>query len=827
MIRTPQLTVLALALIGAGCSGATDPKEPSSPTEDEPTEVTVDSTAPGTDTSTDPTVDTGTARTGTDTGTGTVPTDTGTTDTGTADPCVDLDGDGFGQACTLGPDCDDGDDGVHTLYSGYIDADEDGVAADGKAVTVCAGDALPTGYSDLAGDDCDDADAAVALTLTGFVDADGDGVAVDMVGETLCTDGQLPIGYLPYGGSDCDDSDVDNFVSCSTCVDQDQDGSFAGCDAYTTRVGPDCDDGDVDNFAQCATCADVDGDGWFAGCDSYTQLQGPDCNDDDVDTFPGAAAAEGAACMRDADDDGYGDSQPPVGAVAGTDCDDGDPNNHALCAACTDADGDGAYVTCDAYVTIDTDCDDGDPNVFASCGSCVDDDKDLSFVGCDAYATVAGPDCDDGDPLRHPGEPELADDGIDNDCVDGDLSAQDPPSDARFVAIDHPACDDEGPGSADEPFCTLFPAVTAVDAGPIFIAGGVIPVDGLGVDEHANLHPVRLGLYGGYDQDSWSRTHATPTVIDLDGIEGYGFRFGVDRLVVEHVELVGAPTTGGTIALFSFSEESFFDHVTTDFDNVGIGLHLQGDAWVRDSFFLARTSMTMVNNATDDLVVLRSRFEQEPAGAVGSAVYSYGDALVVANNEFVSTHGAGGLQPVVQVRGLADVAVLNNSFLIGWAFPGAGSPDAIHVEGDMTDREVVVLNNALWAEAGVPRFYSEVNTGSYAALVARGNLIESATFGANTSWAVRQGVGALDHFVLAGDFEGCTGCLDVRDNRDADPGFLDTAARDFRAGAGAAMVDAGVDVTQVYRDWYELRRPLSGPLRLEFLWDAGAHELND
>jgi hypothetical protein len=87
---------------------------------------------------------------------------------------------------------------------------------------------------------------------------------------------------------------------------------------------------------------DLDGDGFGAGpgtlgCEPPAGLvdNADDCDDTSAATFPGAAPEDDpAACMKDADGDGYGDifkddyrlagslSQPPPGVIPGTDCND-------------------------------------------------------------------------------------------------------------------------------------------------------------------------------------------------------------------------------------------------------------------------------------------------------------------------------------------------------------------------------------------------------------------------------------------------------------------------------------------------------------------------
>ena len=54
-------------------------------------------------------------------------------------------------------------------------------------------------------------------------------------------------------------------------------------------------------------------------------------------------------CLKDSDDDGFGDSNPPEGIAAGSDCNDG-----MAIVTPIDLDGDG-------FTGCGGDCDDGDP----------------------------------------------------------------------------------------------------------------------------------------------------------------------------------------------------------------------------------------------------------------------------------------------------------------------------------------------------------------------------------------------------------------------------------------------------------------------------------
>ena len=72
---------------------------------------------------------------------------------------------------------------------------------------------------------------------------------------------------------------------------------------------------------------DADGDTW---------LWDEDCDDNDPHTYPGAAEQDSeTACMRDFDDDGFGDSAPEQSSVVpGTDCDDSDANVNPEAGGC-------------------------------------------------------------------------------------------------------------------------------------------------------------------------------------------------------------------------------------------------------------------------------------------------------------------------------------------------------------------------------------------------------------------------------------------------------------------------------------------------------------
>ncbi len=223
----------------------------------------------------------------------------------------------------------------------------------------------------------------------------------------------------------------------SWCVDGDGDGF--GDPNMCTNVPPgetppdgtvnnddDCDDTDGNTFPgsapkddPAACMKDADGDDWGdsdppGGGGNGGPVPGTDCDDDDADTFVGSAPEDDPnACMKDSDDDDHGDSMPPAGVTPGSDCDDNNMSAWSSCDGCKDDDGDGWLSDCDSYPPDHPgpDCDDGDPNTFP--GSAPKDDPNACMTDADDDDwgdsspsnpnATPGTDCDDGDANTFPG----------------------------------------------------------------------------------------------------------------------------------------------------------------------------------------------------------------------------------------------------------------------------------------------------------------------------------------------------------------------------------------------------------------------------------------
>ncbi|MSQ02545.1 MAG: hypothetical protein EXR71_11775 [Myxococcales bacterium] len=306
----------------------------------------------------------------------------------------DEDGNGFADcadaACTCDPDAD----------------------GDGSPASLDCDDADPLNFPDNPevcdgqDNDCDGEDDNDAVDMvTYYADTDRDGYGDPASSRDSC---EIPPGYVTVG-TDCDDGDKLTYPGAEEACDVEAD---TNCDG---SVGDD--DADADGFIACQDCNDADATispDASEVCDEVDQ----NCDgivDEDVQT----------AFYADADADTYGDpatplfacSQPPDAAPNDLDCNDADATINPAAAE-----------TCDA--------------VDQNCNGVVDEGVELSwFVDADAdgFGDVAsgtlscaapgadyieiGGDCDDTNADRNPGEAEVCDDSLDNDCnADADCS---------------------------------------------------------------------------------------------------------------------------------------------------------------------------------------------------------------------------------------------------------------------------------------------------------------------------------------------------------------------------------------------------------------------
>jgi|GEM_PF-849953 len=304
--------------------------------------------------------------------------------------------------------------------NGLIDEDTD---ADGDGVATCAGDCEDTDASIYPGapEICDGLDQNCDFIADETFDVDGDG----FLDEVACT------GFYPVEILDCDDAlasvNPDAIEECNA-VDDDCDGAIdenfdldedtffdrldVGCIQTYGALNTDCDDLDaVLNPDATEVCNAIDDD-----CDGIV--------DEGFDMDADGVWAEDAGCA--ATYGGPGDCDDST-ALVHPEYDDGQgtviPAADALC--------DGLDNDCDGVISEDMDV---DGYLDADNLDCSGDDLD----------------CDDAEATVNPGEDEICDDTIDNDC-DADIDLDDADCDEPSDDDDSAGDDDDDDDGANEP----------------------------------------------------------------------------------------------------------------------------------------------------------------------------------------------------------------------------------------------------------------------------------------------------------------------------------------------------------------------------------------
>jgi len=400
---------------------------------------------------------------------------------------VDNDGDGFGnpdmsiQSCdsnlgyvTDNSDCDDSDstvnpnatevcDGIDNNCDGNIDEGGCLACSSESIVLSCSSDistsTLISGTDLILGYSCGDqnklqdgleqiyqftsqGDGSVTITITGL-DADLD---IYVLNDTC--DSNACIGASTTNGT-VDESVTFNAVSSdiyyiiiegegsyNLSFEDNTGGCQEDCDDGIDNDGDgavDCTDSDCDNFDDCLSiCGNgiiEDGeacdDGNLLAGDGCYQCQFEDTDDDGVFDFNDNCPNDANADQADFDGDGVGD----------------------VCDVCpsdvsNDSDGDGVCV-------FDGDCDDTNPSVFPGnveiCNNGIDDDcnpETLDLEDADGDGATCDVDCDDTNPSVFPGNVEICNNGIDDDCNPTTLDLEDADGDGATCDVD---CNDTNP----------------------------------------------------------------------------------------------------------------------------------------------------------------------------------------------------------------------------------------------------------------------------------------------------------------------------------------------------------------------------------------------
>ena len=386
---------------------------------------------------------------------------------------VDKDGD------TFTPEDGDCDDTRADTYPGVAKNDSSELCmrdSDGDGY----GDLTPDNPDVTPGQDCNDADPEINPSIeevpSNGVDQDCD--TLELCYHDLDDDGQRSIDaslFIESVDLDCDDTmegseeepatdcnDEDPFTyegaapsdgtACMTDADQDGFGDVDPVDGVT--AGTDCNDSTDSVYPGAPEVVD---DGIDQDCNVLETCY-QDMDSDGQRSHDTSLVIESADL--DCDDDQEGSTAEPP-----TDCDDADPLTH-VGAAEVDVDGE---ILCMRDQDEDGFGDADLPSV----------DEDTANPDLEYDVIYPGTDCDDAVDSIYPEAPEVVDDGVDQDCnaaescyVDADSDGFRAIDDSLIVeSVDDLDCDDDGEGSTAEPAtdcndldATIYPGATEVVA---------------------------------------------------------------------------------------------------------------------------------------------------------------------------------------------------------------------------------------------------------------------------------------------------------------------------------------------------------------------------
>jgi len=339
----------------------------------------------------------------------------------------------------LGQDCDDSDAALNPDTVWYADGDTDGYGDADSTAVQCE---QPSGFV-LDDTDCDDARADIypdAAETCDEADGDCDGTVDEGVESTFYEDSDGDT-YGEASSSTQACSAPSGYVADDTDCDDDDGTAYPGATEECDEDDEDC-DGSVDEGVTTTYYLDSDGDSYGSSTSTeacslptgYAELDG-DCDDTKKKINPGASET-----CNEVDDDCDSSTDEGVTTTYYADTDgDGYGDASSTTEACSVPTG---------YVTDDTDCDDTGgaiyPGATEVCNSGDDDCDSASDEGVTTtyYADTDGDgygdststtedcsvpsgystddtDCDDGDSSVNPGETEICNDGIDQDCDGG------------------------------------------------------------------------------------------------------------------------------------------------------------------------------------------------------------------------------------------------------------------------------------------------------------------------------------------------------------------------------------------------------------------------
>jgi hypothetical protein len=471
--------------------------------------------------------------------------------------------------------------------------------------------------------------------------------------------------------------------------------------------------------------------------------------------------------------------------------------------------------------------------MWDTCDTCDDKDADGYYAGCNSYIDHPGTDCDDAEQLRNPGELEIADDGLDNDCSGNDLLAA---TGLGIYIADGAGCSDTAAtrGSINVPYCTVTTAWMENKNGDFFIAEGTYYRSGNNTTStYVNLNgDVRI--QGGYEATGWTRDiDAHVTTIDTDGFMAqFPLNFSGNTFILNGIHWQ-KPTSNyqGNIQIYvSGAQRTIVSELTMDVHGQNTALYINGrDVVVRDNVVYKRSTHVnygIVVNALEQLTIAGNTFDLESQYSRCGGLYL--DGVASAKNLVVNNtlRCVGAPARGINVRRAAAATILNNSIHVEGTATAPNYNSAVYAEwvGGMD-----LVNNAISVEGADSVVLHESATTALGTISMVNNFLE--VYSGTGRFAYRQSNSQTVAYDTASDVNNCVAahCGQSGDNALVTLLFSDVDTADFSAPPGGSTVDAGIDPSPFYNGFeiYEsLRstRPQDGDGASGAQWDVGALE---